>query len=241
MSDDIEIKLSPHHDTALLAQAFQRSGRIHIPEIFTAETAARIAQCLHRETPWFFTFNRGLKSENFSLQEWAALGPKALAEINHHVLSNASEGFQFLYNNYRIENEANRRNWPDLFLNKLHAHLNSEPFLIFARAVTGFDDIAEVDAQATLYRVGHFLTQHADDKPGERRRAAYVLNFTPVWRPDWGGILNFIDENGHVAEGYTPAFNALNVFKVPQNHAVSIVAPFAIEGRYSITGWMKHR
>ena len=68
-----------------------------------------------------------------------------------------------------------------------------------------------------------------------------MLNFTPTWRADWGGILNFIDADGHISEGYTPAFNALNIFKVPQNHAVSMVTPFAREGRYSITGWLKYR
>ena len=72
-------------------------------------------------------------------------------------------------------------------------------------------------------------------------KAAYVLNFTPRWSPDWGGILNFIDRDGHVAEGYTPAFNALNVFRVPQLHSVSCVSPYAQAGRYSITGWLRER
>jgi SM-20-related protein len=65
------------------------------------------------------------------------------------------------------------------------------------------------------------------------------LNLTHQWRADWGGILNFLDADGHVAEGYVPAFNALNLFRVPQRHNVSYVAPFAMNGRYSITGWLR--
>ncbi|MBX9747268.1 MAG: hypothetical protein K2X34_10220, partial [Hyphomonadaceae bacterium] len=46
-------------------------------------------------------------------------------------------------------------------------------------------------------------------------------------------------EDGHIAEAYTPRWNALNILKVPQPHAVSVVAPFAHGARYSITGWLR--
>ena len=68
-----------------------------------------------------------------------------------------------------------------------------------------------------------------------------MLNFTPVWRPDWGGVLQFLDADGHVAEGYSPAFNALNIFKVPQDHCVSSVVHHAPFNRLSITGWIRSR
>ena len=76
------------------------------------------------------------------------------------------------------------------------------------REVTGLDAIAWTDAQATLYRPGDFLTTHDDETGGHKRLAAYVLNMTPGWRPDWGGILQFLDERGNIEEGYSPAFNA---------------------------------
>jgi Rps23 Pro-64 3,4-dihydroxylase Tpa1-like proline 4-hydroxylase len=41
-----------------------------------------------------------------------------------------------------------------------------------------------------------------------------------------------------VTEAWVPRFNALNVFAVPQPHAVSIVAPFAVGARCSVTGWL---
>ena len=58
-------------------------------------------------------------------------------------------------------------------------------------------------------------------------------------RPDWGGILQFLDRDGHVADGYVPVFNALNIFRVPQLHNVSSVVPFAGHARLSITGWFR--
>ena len=59
------------------------------------------------------------------------------------------------------------------------------------------------------------------------------------WRADWGGLLLFQDADGHVSEGYVPKFNALNLFAVPQTHAVSQVASFATASRLSITGWIR--
>jgi Rps23 Pro-64 3,4-dihydroxylase Tpa1-like proline 4-hydroxylase len=107
--------------------------------------------------------------------------------------------------------------------------------------LTGVRSINYVDSQATRYKPGHFLTLHDDDVREKNRIAAYVLNLTPRWSPDWGVILQFIDRDGHIAEGYTPTFNALNVFRMPQLHSVSCVVPYAQVGRNSITGWLRVR
>jgi Rps23 Pro-64 3,4-dihydroxylase Tpa1-like proline 4-hydroxylase len=110
----------------------------------------------------------------------------------------------------------------------LYRWLNSKAGLQFLRKLTGDERCAYVDAQATRYRPGHFLTQHDDHAEGKDRLFAYVLNLTPQWIADWGAA-------------YTPRWNALNILKVPQPHAVSVVAPFARGARHSITGWIRSR
>ena len=44
-----------------------------------------------------------------------------------------------------------------------------------------------------------------------------------------------------MAEAYTPAMDALNLFRVPQPHLVTEVASFAPSARLSITGWIRSR
>ena len=61
------------------------------------------------------------------------------------------------------------------------------------------------------------------------------------WRPEWGGYLNFYDEEGDVVAGFRPRFNALNIFAVPQKHNVTYVPPFSPVGRFAITGWFRDR
>lgn len=151
----------------------------------------------------------------------------------------ATEGFQFIFDRLRLgPARAMGLKAPEA-LYDLHALFNGPEFLDFARRLTGDDRIAYVDAQATRYLPGHFLNGHDDRHEGAGRLYAYVLNVSPVWRTEWGGLLMFLDEAGEVTETFVPAAGTLNVFRVPQSHAVSMVAPFAGGPRHSITGWWR--
>ena len=78
---------------------------------------------------------------------------------------------------------------------------------------------------------------HNDDHTDEGRRMAYVLSLSENWNPDWGGNLHFVEEDKMV-DSFSPTFNTLSIFEVPQQHYVSMVTPFAGGPRLSITGWM---
>lgn len=110
--------------------------------------------------------------------------------------------------------------------------------LSLLRSVTCAGEIDFADAQATAYGPGHFLTAHDDLVAGKNRHAAYVFGLTPRWSIDWGGLL-LVHEGGKEAAAIVPGFNMLSLFKVPQPHSVSMVAPFAANRRYSVTGWLR--
>ena len=150
----------------------------------------------------------------------------------------ATEGFQFLFDRLRLGQARSLGLAIPQALYDLHAWFNAEPFLDFARTLTGDDRIAYVDAQATRYLPGHFLNRHTDEHVDAGRLYAYVLNLSPDWRAEWGGLLMFL-EGGEVSETFLPGAGTLNVFRVPQSHAVTMVAPFAGLPRYSITGWWR--
>jgi Rps23 Pro-64 3,4-dihydroxylase Tpa1-like proline 4-hydroxylase len=95
--------------------------------------------------------------------------------------------------------------------------------------------ITVIDGRATRYGPGDFLTHH-DDHSGNRH-TAYVLGLSPEWRPDWGGLLMLHDPAEARSQALHPQFNTLTLFRVPCDHSVSIVAPFAPVPRYAVTGW----
>jgi hypothetical protein len=244
LSQAVPPRLAGGLDPAKLRPLFQRHGRLHLPGVFEAATAAAIGAALAGPVPWFRSLNVHGKSYDLGFETLEAMPPERRRELDEAVQAGGRDGFQYLFDAWRLsdEMEAGRRVGGEVApLEDLYLFLNGPVFLDFIRALTGEPRAAFCDAQATRYRPGDFLTAHDDDVDGKNRLFAYVLNFTPAWRPDWGGLLAFHDADGHVAEAYTPRFNALNIFRVPQAHAVTQVASFAGGHRLSVTGWVRER
>lgn len=234
----VQLQLNPQLNRKLIREIFARQGRVHIPDLLTAQSAADLHDCLSTQTPWQLSLNIGQRHLDLAHEQLPLIPPDKRELMTRAMVEQARHGFQYVFDNYPLYDiyQSGRRDHP-----LLHAHefLNGPPFLDFVREVTQVAGITFADSQATRYSAGHFLTAHDDDVAGKNRRVAYVLNMTPQWRADWGGILQFIDRDGHIAEGYVPKFNALNLFRVPQLHSVSYVAPSAGQSRYSITGWLR--
>jgi len=230
-------------DTRLISQVratLQRAGRAHVPEYFTQAAAQRVFEAC-RDAEFSVVFQGAQGAYDIKAASAAALSVDQRVELGAAIYAQASSGFQYLFDSYRISDEVEAGRLSEGPLAELFAALNADGTLQYLRAITGDERIQYLDAQATRYRPGHFLTVHDDHQDGKDRLYAYVINLTPVWRADWGGLLMFMADDGHVAEAFTPRWNALNILKVPQPHAVSVVAPFARGARYSITGWMRAR
>lgn len=169
----------------------------------------------------------------------AALSARQRSELDEAVFSGARGGFQFRYETIRVPDDHRARS------------ASRDPLAAFARwwsggaarrllrDITGLADIEFADAQATAYSPGDFLTEHDDAVHGKRRLAAYVLNLTPQWRLEWGGLLMFHPSGQQPARALVPGFNRLNLFRVPQAHSVSEVTRAAAYRRYAITGWLR--
>jgi Rps23 Pro-64 3,4-dihydroxylase Tpa1-like proline 4-hydroxylase len=230
-------QLNPMLDRARLAAEFSRCGHVQIPQALERASAQRLHACLAEETPFSLICNDGEKQ-----LDYPGLTPAQRQEHTRAAWRRVGiDAFQYLYEQHILTTEGERYADPDHYWARVTDFLNGPPFLDLARAVTGMSAIAFADGQAGLYRSGHFLTAHGDEAKGANRLAAYVLSLTPSWRAEWGGLLEFIGADGHIAAGYVPNFNSLRLFRVPINHHVSCVAPFAMAGRYSITGWLRAR
>ncbi len=168
----------------------------------------------------------------------ASLEPAGRQALGQAVQADATHRFQYLYDNHPIYDLTQAGHAAPVWAGVM-AFLNSAPFLDLMRRITDEPRIAMADAQLTRFRQGHFLTAHNDHAEGKNRYFAYVLGLTGDWRIDWGGLLAFHDDEGNVAEAFTPRFNTLNLLKVPQPHSVTQVALSAGADRVSITGWLR--
>lgn len=234
------LKLSDRLDPEALARAFRTTGRLHIPEFLDPADANLLHHDLRSRGDWRLVVNQGERSFDLDRAAQKALSSAQRQQLEQAVHAEARYGFQYLYESVRVPDEDAARGEIDP-LHRFARFMSSDPVRTLLRQVTGQPAIDFADAQATAYGPGHFLTAHDDEVPGKTRYAAYVYNLSPRWRVDWGGLLLFEGADDHIEQGFTPSFNALNIFAVPQPHSVSMVAPFAANRRYSITGWLRGR
>jgi Rps23 Pro-64 3,4-dihydroxylase Tpa1-like proline 4-hydroxylase len=237
-----DFQLAPGHDTAVYAAEFAASGRVHIPNLLRDGDARRLRQALLERLPWHLLVIHG-EHRQLPLAQWEAIPPEHRQKMEEQFAAGARMGFSARYLTSHLSNDGESYALPDPELGALVRFLNGDAFLSFARAVTGDAAITLTDVHASHYRPGDFLHRHDDRlKPEDGiRSAAYILNLTPTWRAEWGGLLNFLRDDGHIDGAFTPVWNALNFLKVPQMHFVGTVAPFVIEPRLSVSGWVRRR
>ncbi|MGZ8347364.1 MAG: 2OG-Fe(II) oxygenase [Allosphingosinicella sp.] len=233
----VSFALADGLDPAALAAMFARSGRLQIAGFLGGGGAPALLDSLSRSEDWVLTLNKGERVFDLRKAAFAALSPAERADLSRDVVQGARTGFQFCYETIRLPKRGETR--PNSALAALERFLCSDAMIGFFRTVTGLPDIGFADAHASRYLPGHFLTAHDDRIDGQQRRAAYVLNLTPDWRAEWGGLLLFHERDGGVSRGFMPLFNSLTIFCVPQPHSVSYVTPIAPHPRYAVTGWLR--
>lgn len=226
-------------DIAACRQRLQQHGRAQLRDFLQPQAAQRLRQCLQHEVPWQPAERTG-QPPLLEPARAAAMSPaQQEAERLREACRRARDGFEFLFDRYRMIDAHREGRDPGLLLHTVVEFLNSHDFLQFARELSGEPRIRGVSAIAARYRPGHFLRLHDDKAPDEDRAFAYVINLSRDWQADWGGQLQFIDAGQDVVESFTPHWNSLSLFKVPQQHQVGQVAPWALDHRYSITGWFR--
>jgi Rps23 Pro-64 3,4-dihydroxylase Tpa1-like proline 4-hydroxylase len=222
-----------------LSAQFRTKKRLVIEDLLAPEAAEQILTCLTHKVNWGLAHHGDGGPEVIERPRLDAMTPAERSALDETIHARAREGFQYRYRCYPMVEAYLERKDPHLALHRLFEFINSPPFLQFARQITGMERIVRADAQATLYAPGDFLTLHNDFDPQKGRLIAYVMGFTKHWRSDYGGLLQFLDQNQNIEEGFLPRYNSLMLFSVPQNHAVTCVSPFAPLGRYSVTGWFQ--
>ncbi len=236
--------INPKLDRRLLAAAFAQTGRVQIRDVLTEETARNLHQLVSRQTEWGLAWHAGADGPHNvpapDLRKMPQAEQAAIQQKLHAALKGRDYGF--LYAQYPMV-WAYLQGWAPGGPHEAVVELiNDDPLMALVREVTAMNDLIKADAQATLYAPHHFLATHDDSHVAEGWRVAYVLNLCAEdWRPEWGGYLNFYDDEGDIIQGFKPRFNALNLFRVPQRHAVSYVPPFAPHARFAITGWFRNK
>jgi len=226
-------------DTARCRAGLLRDGRFQIESFLQADAAERLHQCLHNEVPWSLALCDASGMHTMPQADYAKLDQVQRTALYTQLAESAKgDHYRFAYDSYMMPRAYLEGRDPGLLLHRVLEFLNSPEVLQFMRVLTGEPRIMRLDAQATRYQAGQFLRTHNDEHSGEGRLFAYVINLSRRWQADWGGLLQFVDDEGAVFDTFMPKWNSLSLFRVPVRHTVSTLNPWAEEPRYAITGWM---
>jgi hypothetical protein len=236
----LPLDLNPGADVETARVAYAQSGACSLEHVLATPAAQRLLAAAQAWPRWNrVTLVDGVHRD-FDAAQMDVLDPARRAGFEALVNRGGQEGFQYLFDNVALYDAGRAGRLEDPTFRAAFDLVRSEPFINLGRALTGVEEIRFADCQLTRYLPGHFLTRHDDNIEGKNRVAAFVLNLTPDWSADFGGVLNLLEANGDVGRGFTPTFNRLTLFKVPQPHSVSVVAPFAPAPRYAVTGWFRY-
>ncbi len=214
--------LNPELDFDQLAAEYSADKRGRVANVLKNDVAERL-QALLNKLPYDLAYVIGDQNLSISLERLSELSPDERRQLFSAIYSEASRGVGFLYGRFHLNAANDTANNKDYeFLHEVNSFLNSAEMFSAIQKITGIDDIQSADAQATSYRAGHFLTRHRDDLSGQERRLAYVFGFSQTWHPDWGGLLQFFEDDGTPRDAWAPQFNTLSLFDVSQ--ALSWVA-----------------
>lgn len=221
-----------------LHDSYARDTRIQVRDFLAPTAAAAVSAAIGRGMPWSLNWMRGEAAANAPESELLRAPVDERILLKQQIIEQARGGFQFSYFGCPMSPQAIAQLPPDHALRGIAARMVSHEFLDAVKRVVGDAAVRGMNANLTRYDAGQFLRHHDDSGTHEPRVAAYVLNLSVDWMPDWGGLLQFVDEDRNVVKTFTPHYNSLVVFKVPQPHVVTYVAPFAARSRLAITGWL---
>ena len=230
--------LNPNLDIDALASEYALDDRLRIENLLDPDFAERLHAACRDDVPYEYICH--VDGENVVIPEdkLRGLSPRDQQELQNNLLKAASDGVGFFYSGYQMRRAQIDADDDKLaFLHQMFDFVNSEEMLSFIASISGRSDLNSADAHFTRYTPGQFLTRHKDDITAEGRRIAYVMGFSKDWHPDWGGLLNFYEDDGSGRDFWIPAFNSLSLFDVRHVHSVSYVTPFAKQQRLSLTGW----
>lgn len=236
-----DLKINPDLDLDALAAEYRERQFVQIKGVFAEETAQAIARLLREQMPWRLIYvdpDKGVGQ--LTREEANRLGPQEMQRRMAQIMQLATRNIGYCYKGYQMSHALRDGTDPGHPIHAVTEFLGSREWLDFGEKVIGISPLTKIDAQATLFDAGSFLTRHIDEGSQNERRAAYTLSFCPNWQTDWGGLLQFIDrETTDVTSAWVPRWNTLTIFDGRRVHSVSPVSSFAGDGRYSIVGWFR--
>ncbi len=220
-----------------LKNEFEKNKKLIIHHIFKEDEIEKLYRFLTRLLPQYWVCATCVKKDRLELPLTDKRNAARIKMVNEAFGRNE---FSFYF--YRTFN-ANPLQYSPIEY-ELRNYMSSQIFIDFLNKVTQLNLTKLNTLFVSKYTANCFLSTHNDAGNG---RVAFVLHLTKDWKPQYGGHLHFLDNSRtKIIETFTPTFNSLMIFEVPEKtetfeggipHFVGHVAQNVQIPRISITGW----
>lgn len=219
---------------AAVAEVFSESHKCRLANFLELDDAQALSKEVQGLREFDLVFYAGGENKAVPEIDLRKHSDETRQQLQSEIFGNAAKGIGFLYGRRVIQKDDQNQK-----LRQVIEWLNSPDTISWVKAVTEMNDITHADANVTRFARSEFLTRHNDVLPNEARRVAFVINLSPNWHADWGGLLQFFEADGTSTHSWTPSFNSLSLFDVKNVHSVTCIAPFAPALRLGISGWFR--
>lgn len=227
---------------AAACAAYARDGRVQVSDFLTPAMAEAVAEALVDRGQWHLSYGPNAQGVHYRRPISAENEQEAQAAMVERLRHRQGNTFGKIHDTYAPWSGEPVPTEPRALLavNALMAIVSGPVFRNYLQVLCAEPALHLNLVRATRYRPGHFLSRH-DDKirlAGKTRALAFVLNLSRDWQADWGGLLLFENAAHQATQVMHPLWNSLSVFRVPQTHSVTQVAPWAQGSRLALSGWM---
>lgn len=240
MEADAVFHVDSRLDPFALRDEFRAQRRLSVHGFVRTASANALYRCLAIDTRFALTVSDGKDVWSLPHSDRVNVTDMEESEINQIAYGAAIDRFAYVYESGGVYDHLKPETTSEAgLLSDFVRFLNSEALIEFVRLVSASAEIESASVEARCYRAGHFVGAQRDRDASRRSRIGFVFNLTPRWRVEWGGLLQFHGSNGHICGAYTPRFNELWLYRIPQVRSVSYVSDFAPDPQLCITGFFQ--
>jgi hypothetical protein len=218
----MEYALNDGLDIKALAKEFKKSGRVQVKNALEENSADALSEVIEKMAIWRLHFLDRNTERVMSAEEVGLLTKRREKELMERLYLQARDGFQYIRYECPTDDIPNAKD-PKALVDA-DVFFRSDDFRDLLRAVSGQKEGEMEGVQARWLNRDKLMADTARATNLPQCKLYFSMDVTRKWRPNWGGVLGFLDDDGEIETSWSPAFNRLNIYAGSSRHSISYVA-----------------
>ena len=220
----MDYKLNDGVDPKALAKEYKKAGRVLIKDAMDAKCADKLSESIETMAIWRTVYLDGETERRISGHDLQSLTNRRQRDMQENIYIQARQGYQYL--RYECPTDVIPDSKDPKGLTDADVFFKSDGFRDFLRKIAGAKDGELENVGARWLQRDHFMADSALATKLPDCKLWFSMDMTRTWQMQWGGQLNFLDDEGEIEQAWSPGFNQLSVYAGGTRHSIGYVTPF---------------